>query len=134
MAGRRFARGILFKERAQLAHWIPGWMLRIKDLAWEPETNRGKTDGRANVAMNGGDPWHEPLVIASQLHCAALVVDTETAAQPLGQSRELAQALGARYVALENIAEKRRIGYRAATGAGNFTIGWFLVLRHCPMG
>jgi magnesium chelatase subunit D len=62
------------------------------------------TDGRANVALSGGDPWQEALGIAGQLHCAALVVDTETAAQPLGQSRELAQALGARYVTLEELA------------------------------
>jgi magnesium chelatase subunit D len=63
------------------------------------------TDGRANVAMGAGDPWQEAMQLASQLHCAALVIDTETASQPLGQSLELARALGARYVSIENLAE-----------------------------
>ena len=63
------------------------------------------TDGRANVPLHDGDPWQDALEAASQLHCPALVIDTEIAAQPLGQSRKLADALGARYVALENLAE-----------------------------
>jgi magnesium chelatase subunit D len=62
------------------------------------------TDGRANVPLRNGDPWQEALEAAGQLHCPALVVDTESAAQPLGQSRKLADALGGRYVALENLA------------------------------
>jgi magnesium chelatase subunit D len=63
------------------------------------------TDGRANVPLRNGDPWQEALEVASQLHCPALVIDTEIAAQPLGQSRKLADALGGRCVALENLAE-----------------------------
>jgi magnesium chelatase subunit D len=63
------------------------------------------TDGRANVAVGGGDPWQEAMHLAGQIHCAALVIDTETASQPLGQSRELARALGARYVSIENLSE-----------------------------
>ena len=68
------------------------------------------TDGRANVALRNGDPWQEALEAASQLHCPALVIDTEIAAQPLGQSRKLADALGGRYVALENLAESEEWG------------------------
>jgi magnesium chelatase subunit D len=63
------------------------------------------TDGRANVALRMEDPWQEALEIASQLHCPALVIDTENAAQPLGRSRKLAGALRARYVALENLED-----------------------------
>jgi magnesium chelatase subunit D len=68
------------------------------------------TDGRANVPLRNGDPWQEALEVASQLHCPALVIDTEIAAQPLGQSRKLADALGARYVGLENLAESEEWG------------------------
>ena len=67
------------------------------------------TDGRANVPLRNGDPWQEALEVASQLHCAALVIDTEIAAQPLGQSRKLADALGGRCVALENLAESEEL-------------------------
>ncbi|MBB6144933.1 magnesium chelatase subunit D [Silvibacterium bohemicum] len=63
------------------------------------------TDGRANVGMGAEDPWQEALQIASQLHCSSLVIDTEDAAQPLGRSRELAEALRAEYVALENLQD-----------------------------
>jgi magnesium chelatase subunit D len=61
------------------------------------------TDGRANIGFRGGDPWQEALKVAGELHCNALVIDTESAAQPLGQSRILADALQARYVALEDL-------------------------------
>jgi magnesium chelatase subunit D len=63
------------------------------------------TDGRANVPLRMGDPWQEAMEIASQLRCPALVIDTEKAAQSLGQSRKLAEALGAEYVALENLED-----------------------------
>jgi magnesium chelatase subunit D len=63
------------------------------------------TDGRANVPIGGGDPWQEAMQLASQMHCPALVIDTETASQPLGQSLELARALGARYVSIENLSD-----------------------------
>ena len=63
------------------------------------------TDGRANVALRAGDPWHEALEIAGEIGCPALVIDTEDAAQAMGQSRKLAEALGARYLALENLEE-----------------------------
>jgi magnesium chelatase subunit D len=63
------------------------------------------TDGRANVALGSGDPWQEAMEIAGELRCSALVVDTENAAQPLGRPRQLAEALRARYVALETLME-----------------------------
>lgn len=67
------------------------------------------TDGRANVALRTGDPWLEALEIASSLRCRALVIDTENAAQPLGRSLKLAQALGARYFALGDLQESDRL-------------------------
>jgi magnesium chelatase subunit D len=57
------------------------------------------------VPLRMSDPWQEAMEIASQLRCPALVVDTEKAAQSLGQSRKLAEALGAEYVALENLED-----------------------------
>ena len=63
------------------------------------------TDGRANVALGTGDPWQEALEIAGALRCRALVVDTESNAQPMGRSRTLAEALHARYVTLEGLQE-----------------------------
>jgi magnesium chelatase subunit D len=63
------------------------------------------TDGRANVAVGPGDPWQEALGIANTLRCSSLVIDTESNAQPLGRSRTLADALGARYVTLQTLQE-----------------------------
>jgi magnesium chelatase subunit D len=67
------------------------------------------TDGRANVALGTGDPWQEALEIASRLSCRALVIDTENTAQPLGRSLKLAEALGARYLALGDLQESDRL-------------------------
>jgi magnesium chelatase subunit D len=66
------------------------------------------SDGRANVPLQSGDPWQEALELAEQLHCRALVVDTENTAQPLGRAHELARRLRATLVSLadvENSAE-----------------------------
>jgi magnesium chelatase subunit D len=67
------------------------------------------TDGRANVAMGTADPWVEALEVASSLNCRALVIDTENAAQPLGRTLKLAEALGARYFALGDLQESDRL-------------------------
>jgi len=67
------------------------------------------TDGRANLALHGGDPWLEALDAARQISCSAIVVDTETAAQRLGQCVELAKILGARYLSLEELGEIENI-------------------------
>jgi magnesium chelatase subunit D len=63
------------------------------------------TDGRANVALRAADPWQEALDVAREMRCSALVIDTENAVQPLGRSHQLADALGARYIALEALLE-----------------------------
>jgi magnesium chelatase subunit D len=67
------------------------------------------TDGRANVALGTGDPWLEALEVAGGLSCRALVIDTENAAQPLGRSLKLAEAMGARFVALGELQESDRL-------------------------
>src|SRR3984957_18495380 len=62
------------------------------------------TDGRANVSLDGGDPWEEALAACSMLQAAcagALVIDCEPGPIVLGRARVLAQALGAECVALD---------------------------------
>jgi magnesium chelatase subunit D len=61
------------------------------------------TDGRANVALATGDPWQEAVDIASQIKARALVIDTENSTERLGHPRDLARALGAEYVSLDNL-------------------------------
>ena len=61
------------------------------------------TDGRANVALGTGDPWQEAVDIASQIKARALVIDTENSTERIGRPRDLARALGAEYVSLDNL-------------------------------
>jgi magnesium chelatase subunit D len=58
------------------------------------------SDGRANVSLRGGDSWTESMEIARQLHCRALVVDTENPDSPIRRASELADALRASSIAL----------------------------------
>lgn len=64
------------------------------------------SDGRANVALDGdGDPWRQALDLAGQLAGApALVLDTEQDFVRLGRARELAEALGAEYLACDALS------------------------------
>ena len=64
------------------------------------------TDGRANVSLDGGDPWEEALAACAQLQSAgagALVIDCEPGPIVLGRARVLAQALGAECIALDDL-------------------------------
>src|SRR5450830_1394561 len=65
------------------------------------------SDGKGNVALdNGGDPWRESLALAEQLAARAtpaLVLDTETGYVRLGRAAQLAQALGAECMTLEEL-------------------------------
>lgn len=66
------------------------------------------SDGKANVALSdGNDPWQESLRFA-ELFAArgvpALVLDTETGYLRLGRARQLAQALGAECLTLEELS------------------------------
>ncbi|HET9088662.1 MAG TPA: ATP-binding protein [Acidobacteriaceae bacterium] len=65
------------------------------------------TDGRANIALHGGDPWQEALDLAQRLDCKSILVDTEPAAQSLGRCQDLAKALQAQYVTLEEFTHRR---------------------------
>jgi magnesium chelatase subunit D len=61
------------------------------------------SDGRANVALSGGDPWQEALERAGQLRCGALVVDTENPNSPVRRVSEIADALGAESIDLGSL-------------------------------
>lgn len=67
------------------------------------------TDGRANVALDNGDPWQEALDAARLITCSAIVVDTESATQRLGQCDQLAEILGARYLSLDELGEMENL-------------------------
>ncbi|WP_432260609.1 putative cobaltochelatase [Cupriavidus sp. TMH.W2] len=66
------------------------------------------SDGRANIALNeGADPWQESLAAAAGLAARgtpALVLDTEQDFVRLGRARELAQALRADYLPLDQLS------------------------------
>jgi magnesium chelatase subunit D len=66
------------------------------------------TDGKANVALDGGgDPWQQSLKLAELLAgqgIPALVLDTETGYLRLGRARQLAQVLGAECLTLEELS------------------------------
>jgi len=66
------------------------------------------SDGKANVPLiTGNDPWQESLEFAHLLAkrgVPALVLDTETGYLRLGKARQLAQALGAEYLTLEELS------------------------------
>jgi magnesium chelatase subunit D len=62
------------------------------------------TDGRANVSVEGGDPWEEAVAACPLLRTAcagALVIDCEPGPIVLGRARVLAQALGAECIPLD---------------------------------
>jgi magnesium chelatase subunit D len=61
------------------------------------------SDGRANVSLRGGDPWQEALASARELHCRALVIDTESPDSPVRRVSELAEALKATSINLDDV-------------------------------
>ncbi len=68
------------------------------------------TDGKANVALaEGGDPWRETLELAAELAVPALVIDTETGYLKLGRATQLAQALGAECLTLEQLTSENLV-------------------------
>ncbi|KQQ45109.1 magnesium chelatase [Duganella sp. Leaf126] len=66
------------------------------------------TDGKGNVPMaEGGDAWGEALAMAELLaerRVPALVIDTESGYLRLGRAAQLAQALGAECLTLEELS------------------------------
>jgi magnesium chelatase subunit D len=71
------------------------------------------TDGKANVALEGGaDPWRETLAFAALLMEAAvpaLVIDTETGYLKLGRAAHLAQAMGAECLTLAQLSSENLV-------------------------
>lgn len=69
------------------------------------------SDGKANVPLaDGGDPWRESLALAGLLAergVPTLVLDTETGYLRLGRAGQLAQALGAECLRLEDLSAER---------------------------
>jgi len=65
------------------------------------------TDGKGNVSLqNGADPWRESLTLAAQLAARGtptLVLDIESGYVRLGRAAQLAQALGAQCLSLEEL-------------------------------
>ncbi len=64
------------------------------------------TDGRANVAAAGGDPWQEALAAAARLRAAcaaAVVIDCEPGPIVLGRARQLASTLDAECIPLSSL-------------------------------
>lgn len=65
------------------------------------------SDGKANVALQNGDPWKESLALAGMLAergIPALVLDTETGYLRLRRASQLAQVLGAECLTLEELS------------------------------
>jgi magnesium chelatase subunit D len=66
------------------------------------------TDGKGNVPLaDGGDPWREALALAELLaerRVPALVIDTENGYLRLGRAAQLATALGAECLTLEQLS------------------------------
>jgi magnesium chelatase subunit D len=64
------------------------------------------TDGKANIATATSDPWRDALAQARTLRASAaefLVVDTETGWLRFGKAAELAEALGAGCLSVEEV-------------------------------
>jgi magnesium chelatase subunit D len=80
------------------------------------------TDGKANVCVpdRPGDPWEQALRAAGELAevgLAALVLDTEDGFVRLGRAREIADALGAEHLSLDDLtAESLVLNVRQRRG------------------
>jgi len=61
------------------------------------------TDGHANVPSRTDDPWADTLTAASAVRCPSLIVDSEDPHQPTGRPRDLAAAMGGRYLRLADL-------------------------------
>jgi magnesium chelatase subunit D len=64
------------------------------------------TDGRANVALNGGDPVDDALRMARKIAAEgikSLVIDTEKGYPRMGLARKIAEAMKAGYLELDEL-------------------------------
>ncbi len=60
------------------------------------------SDGRANIAIDGGDPWQEALAVARDMECSAVVVDTESENRGWADVRSLQRRLARAVSRLKN--------------------------------
>jgi len=67
------------------------------------------TDGHANVPLRSDDAWADALAAASALNCAALVIDTEDERRATGNPKELAAAMGATCLRLEELDQANAV-------------------------
>lgn len=83
------------------------------------------SDGRPNVPLRGNNALHDACRFAErirELGVRSLVIDTENGPVRLGQNRRLAQALGAEYLRLEELAAgtiEATVRKRLASGVAN---------------
>ena len=71
------------------------------------------SDGRPNVSLSGGDPLEEAHQLGAQFagrHIKSVVVDTETGGLRLGLAQQLAQAMEADYLRLDELEAGRLAG------------------------
>ena len=61
------------------------------------------TDGRANVPSQTDDAWADAQAAAAAIRCRALVIDSEAGALATGKPRELAAAMRATHVRLDEL-------------------------------
>jgi magnesium chelatase subunit D len=81
------------------------------------------SDGRANVPLRGGDPLDELSGLGAELRqrqVHAVVVDTEDGKVRLGFAAEVARALGATYLPIDQL----RAGSLAVAARGATEVAW----------
>jgi magnesium chelatase subunit D len=71
------------------------------------------TDGRANVPLNGTDPWADALEAASRLNCSAILVDSSTDRTMDGATEALASAMRAKLILLDDLSKEPLIAVSA---------------------
>jgi magnesium chelatase subunit D len=69
------------------------------------------TDGRANVARASGDPWADALDAARTLQCPSLVVDSSIGAASHHAIAELAAAMAAKHLRLDELNETALLSF-----------------------
>lgn len=89
------------------------------------------SDGRANVSMNGEPPLQESKTIASMFRSECIqsaVIDTESSIIKFGLAQEISSALGARYLALEDLkadsiveAVRTSVPFEFSVSSGSFS-------------
>jgi magnesium chelatase subunit D len=63
------------------------------------------TDGRANVALNSGDPWADALDAAGRLRCSTVLVDSSLHPSTADATNALATAMRAKVVSLDGMGD-----------------------------